>query len=79
MKNFVKSLAKSLAIGAVWVFILSVPLRGQLLFDHAHGLLVENNFVSFLDQQANGAWEDLKVMVRSALADKEGDKGVQTF
>lgn len=79
MRNFAKWLLKSLAIGAVWVFLLSVPFRGQMLFDHAHELLIQNSLMKFVDDRLNSAIEDLKVLALSALTDKQVEKSVESF
>lgn len=79
MKNFAKWVLKSLAIGAVWVFLLSVPVRGQMLFDHAHEILIQNSVVEFLDAKANSTWEELRLLALSALSDKQVEKGIESF
>lgn len=67
MKNFVKWSARSLAIGVVWVFILSIDLKGEMLFHKAHEILVQNRMVQAIDQQIIGTWDQVKDMARSAL------------
>ncbi len=79
MKNFAKWLLKSLLVGAAWVFILSLPIRSQMLFDHAHELLIENSLVGFIDEKVNDTWEDLRVVALSALSEKRVEKGIESF
>lgn len=71
MKERLKKLGRVLLVGAIWVYVLSIPVKGQILFDYAHGVLVQNSLVDVLTQRFNTAVRDLKGKARSALADSE--------
>ena len=71
MKERLKQLGRGLGYGAIWVYILSVPIKGQILFDYVHGLLVQNALVDAAAREFNTALRDLKGKARSALAESE--------
>jgi hypothetical protein len=71
MKDFFRWLLKSMLIGVAWVFILSIPLRGETLFQYAQGILVQNSLMDLVDRELDIAWDKFKVTARAALADEE--------
>lgn len=71
MKERLKKLGRILGIGAIWVYVLSIPYKDKILFDYAHGLLVQNSLVDVLSREFNTAVRDLKGKAREALAEKE--------
>ena len=73
MKDRLKKAGRVLLIGAIWVYVLSIPAGGQLLFDHAHGLLVQNAVVQALQREAKSTWSSFKAQARLALAETNDD------
>lgn len=71
LKEKGKSLGKILAVGAIWVYILSIPYNGRLLFDHAYDVLVDNSVVHSITREAKVAMSDAKKKARSALEEGE--------
>ncbi len=74
MRDFVRWLSKALLTGVVWVFILSIDIKDQMVFFWAHDLFVQNSLVQAVDRQIDQAWDELKDMARIALRDKEDVK-----
>jgi|GEM_PF-1790114 hypothetical protein len=77
MKDFCRWVLKSVLMGIAWVFVLSIPVRGDLLFHHAHDVLVQNSLIDLLDRELNVAWDKLKVTARAALADDEQTRDIE--
>lgn len=66
-----KQAGKILGVGAIWVYILSIPYNDRLLFDHAYDVLVDNSVVHAITREAKSAMHDAKQKARHALEDSE--------
>ena len=74
MKEFGKKALRLLGVGAIWVFVLSIPIKGQMLFLHASETFVPYGLVSAIGQQVESTWYKAKAMARTALSDAESEK-----
>lgn len=71
LKEKVKKAARILGVGAIWVYVLSIPYEGRLLFDHAYDHLVDNKIVHTITREAKSAMKDAKTKARQALDESE--------
>lgn len=74
MKDFGKKSLRFLGIGAFWVFLLSIPIKGQMLFLHASETFVPSGLVRAIGQQVESTWYKGKALARNALSDAEMEK-----
>lgn len=74
MKDFGKKLLRFLGVGAIWVFLLSIPIKGQMLFSYATDTLVPFGLVAAIGNQIETTWYKGKAMARAALSDAESEK-----
>ena len=51
MREFLGWFLKSLLIGVVWVYLLSIHLNGQPLFYYGRSILVHNQLASTIDRE----------------------------
>lgn len=76
--DFMKWCCKSLFIAVVWVFILSINVNGKTLFTHSNEVLVQNEFVTLLDDELGRLWYKISETARLTFQDsrqQEDDKG----
>ena len=73
LKENFKKAARILGIGAIWVYVLSIPYEGRLLFDHAYDHLVDNKLVQAVAREAQTAIKDAKTKAREALEESEAE------
>lgn len=73
LKENLKKSARILGVGAAWVYILSIPYEGRLLFDHAYDHLVDNKIVHAITREAQVVMKDAKGKVRQALDESEAE------
>lgn len=71
LKEKIKKVARILGVGAIWVYVLSIPYEGRLLFDHAYDHLVDNKVVHAITREAQTAMRDAKTKAREALEESE--------
>mgnify|MGYP007112287794 CR=1 FL=1 len=71
LKENAKKVGRVLGVGAIWVYVLSVPYEGRLLFDHAYDVLVDNKVVHAITREAKLAIHQAKSKARDALEDSE--------
>lgn len=71
IKEKAKRLGKILGVGALWVYVLSIPYGDRLLFDHAYDVLVDNKVVHAITREAKIVIRDAKTKARSALEESE--------
>ena len=74
MKDFGKKVLRFLGLGAIWVFLLSIPIKGQMLFIYATETFVPYGLVAAIGNQVETAWSNSKAMARNALSDAESEK-----
>ncbi len=74
MKEYLKKLLRFLGIGALWLFIFSIPIKGRFLFDRLSSSLVPFGLVSAIGAQMERTWYSTKNMVIMALSDAEQEK-----
>ncbi|HYX39439.1 MAG TPA: hypothetical protein VE954_40590 [Oligoflexus sp.] len=74
MKDFGKKVLRFLGVGAIWVFLLSVPIKGQMLFIYATNSFVPYGLVAAIGGQVERTWYDAKSLARNALSDAEAEK-----
>ncbi|HET9238767.1 MAG TPA: hypothetical protein VFO10_16015 [Oligoflexus sp.] len=74
MKEFGKKVLRFLGLGAIWVFLLSIPIKGQMLFIYATETFVPYGLVAAIGNQVETAWYKSKAMARNALSDAESEK-----
>lgn len=74
MKEFGKKALRFLAVGAIWVFLLSIPIKGQMLFLYASETIVPYGLVAAIGKQAELAWYRAKAAAREALSETEPEK-----
>ena len=75
-----KKFGKYVLIFVVWIFCLSVRIGDKTIFDHAHGVLVENRIVSAIDQELSDLWHSIgrtaRVAYQRISGQKQGEDGV---
>ena len=75
MNDFLKWLARTLAIAVVWVFIFSVHVKGQTVFHYANDILVQNELVRTIDSELGDLWDkavtSVKLTFRSSPVGEE--------
>ena len=69
-KDFVKWFGRQLMHMILWVYVLSIPLQGKNLYDHARSILVENRVVSLLGDHVVDAYQQLCDRLRLSILDK---------
>jgi hypothetical protein len=74
MKDFGKKALRLLGISALWVFVLSIPIKGQMLFLYAADTIVPYALTNAIGQQIESTWYKGKAMARNALSDAEPEK-----
>jgi hypothetical protein len=74
MKDFGTKVLRFLGVGAIWVVILSVPIKGQMLFIYATETFVPSGLVAAIGGQVETTWYKAKAMARNALSDAEAEK-----
>ncbi len=70
-----KWLLRTACYGVLWVFILSINVGGERLYDRAAAALVQNRLVSAADEKLQEAWEKVSQSVQRAIAagdDRDG-------
>lgn len=55
----------------VWVFVLSIQIQGDSIFNHLHGTLVENKLVRAVDEELATLWFNLKESTSAAFNQSE--------
>ncbi len=75
-----KKFGRYVLIFVVWIFCLSVRVGDKTIFDHAHGVLVENRIVSAIDQELSDLWHSIgrtaRVAYQRISGQKQGEDGV---
>lgn len=74
MNDFFKWLWRSLWLGLVWVFILSVTWSGKPLFYHLNQLLVQNELVRTADYELAKTWDKLVTTARLTFREAAKDE-----
>ena len=64
MYGKLKKIKKYCLIFAIWIFCLSVRIGDKTVFDHAHGIIVDNKIVSAIDEELTGLWERIFMTAR---------------
>ncbi len=76
MREKLKALSKLALHGVIWVYVLSVPVNGQTLFSHAHGILVDNRVVAAIETQVSkgirAAYDIASGQARRLLGESSG-------
>ena len=67
-----KKIGKFVAVGVLWIFVLSVRVEDERLFDKAHGVLIENPVVRTLDQKLAEGVDALRNYAYHALSPNKG-------
>ncbi len=67
IKEKAKKVGRILGVGAIWVYVLSIPYNDRLLFDHAYDVLVDNKVVHTITREVKVAIRDAKSKARDAL------------
>ncbi len=74
MKDFFKKVLRFIGIGAIWLFLFSIPIKGRFIFDRLSEGLVPYGLVSAIGAQIEKTWYSAKAMARNALSDGEAEK-----
>lgn len=74
MNDILKWLIKTLGLAVVWVFILSIEVRGRTLFSHANEILVQNDLVRTLDAELSEAFYKAKEAITESFDSKKDDR-----
>jgi hypothetical protein len=74
MKEYGMKVLRFLGVGVFWIFFLSIPIKGQMLFTYATEAFVPHGLVAAIGDQAETAWYKAKAMARHALSDAEAEK-----
>ena len=59
---------KSCLQGVMWVFILSISLKGRTLFERGHDIFVDNRVVSYLDDQVELLINNTEKVIKTSLS-----------
>lgn len=68
MRYRIRRLTRYALIFMAWIFCLSIRVGDQRIFDHAHGVLVDNRIVYAIDQELSDLWQRISMTVRGAYA-----------
>jgi hypothetical protein len=71
LKEKAKKAGRILGVGAIWVYVLSIPYGDRLLFDHAYDVLVDNKVVHTITRELKSGIKQAKSKARQALDDGE--------
>ena len=75
-----KKFGRYVLIFVAWIFCLSVRVGDKTIFDHAHGVLVENRIVSAIDQELGDLWHSIgrtaRVAYQRMSGQPQGEDGV---
>jgi hypothetical protein len=66
-----KWLLKTLSIGILWIFILSIEVDNRSLFSYANHYLVRNQLVTAVDRQVSYWWGRLSQRAQMAFSGSE--------
>ena len=72
MSNFLNFLGKLLLQLIFWVFVLSIQVEEEPLFNHLQGVLVDNKAVKFLEEEFNQLWAKVSKTAHMTFANAEG-------
>lgn len=79
INDFFKWLCKTTFIAVIWVFVFSINIKGKTIFSHSNEVLVQNQFVSMLDEELGRLWfkisETARLTFRSVSGQDEEKKG----
>ena len=77
-----RKFSRYVLIFVAWIFCLSIRIGDQRIFDHAHGVLVENRIVHAVDQEISDLWHSIgrtaKVAYRRISGEQQREHGVDT-
>ena len=62
----VKKFSRYVLIFVVWIFCLSIRIGDKTIFDHAHGVLVENRIVHAVDEEISDLLHSISKTARVA-------------
>ena len=71
MNDLMKWLGKTTLLAVVWVFILSINVRGQPLFYHANNVIVQNAMVAAIDEELGDLWYRLSKTAKTTFNESE--------
>ena len=81
MRYRVKKFGRYVLIFVVWIFCLSIRIGDKTIFDHAHGVLVENRIVHAVDQEISELWHSIsrtaRVAYRRISGQPQDEEGTQ--
>lgn len=69
-----KKFGKYVLIFVAWIFCLSIRLGDKTVFDHAHGVLVDNKIVLAIDQEISDLWLKVTTTARVAYGRMSGQE-----
>lgn len=72
MSATTKKVFKSLGIGIIWVYILSIRIGGQTLFRYANDILVQNSIVEAIDHTLADSVDAVAGRVSTAFREWKG-------
>lgn len=72
MRYRMKKFGRYVLIFVVWIFCLSLRIGDKTIFEHAHGVLVENRIVSAIDQELSDLWYGIGRTARIAYQRMSG-------
>ncbi len=74
MRENLKKVGKVLLHAVFWVYVLSIQIAGKSLYQHAHGVLVENPVIAAIDEEAYNLYSRVTKAVDIAFATKSVEK-----
>ena len=66
--DILKFAVKTAAVGAFWVFVLSIRVEDKALFHHATEVLVQNDVVYAVDTELTDLWNRLSRTAETTIA-----------
>jgi hypothetical protein len=72
MGDRTKRVLKFLGLGVLWVYILSVRVSNETIFQHANNILVQNQIVEAIDRQLAETWDSVSAKAGDMFARMSG-------
>lgn len=72
-------LIRTFLTALLWIFILSINIKGRTAFSYAHEVLVQNPVIEMLDDELSEVWERVYIAARKAFVEEDEIKKKEVF
>jgi hypothetical protein len=70
MNDFLKWSVKTSGTAILWVFILSISVKGRTVFSYANEVLVQNPMVQMVDEELSEVWDKIYLTARRTFSEE---------